>query len=146
MHKSTNNKRVNILHPVPFSLVICLLLVLLPDQVKIDVVPPRQTLALNVCRATSSCGGARRAKKQFGGGGTILDSSGAECVAGAGVCSPTWHHSVGSDGTHGDCSQHGLQGGGGRIDNVRQQGRLIKEEAVRNSEFQVSLRHDPKEV
>lgn len=25
------------------------------------------------------------------------------------VCSPTWHHSIGRDGTHRDGSQHGLQ-------------------------------------
>lgn len=29
-----------------------------------------------------------------------------------GVCSPTWHHSIGSDGAHRDGSQHGLQKGG----------------------------------
>lgn len=29
---------------------VCLLLVLLPDQAKVDAVPPRQTAALHVCR------------------------------------------------------------------------------------------------
>lgn len=75
----------------------------LPDRLRLLMFAARR-------QAVAECDAP---KSNLGGGRTFLDSSGDECAAGAGVCSPTWHHSVGSDGTHGDGSQHGLRGGGG---------------------------------